>query len=46
MGCSHPSHHPAKFMDLVPYESEDKIFLSRDHLIEVSRDFLRGVPLS
>ena len=27
VGSSHSSHHPAKFMDLVPCESEDKIFL-------------------
>ena len=28
MGSSHPSHYPAKFVDLVPCESEDKIFLT------------------
>ena len=27
VGSSHSSHHPAKFVDLVPCESEDKIFL-------------------
>ena len=27
VGSSHSSHHPAKFLDLVPCESEDKIFL-------------------
>ena len=24
----HSTHHPAKFVDLVPFESEDKIFLT------------------
>ena len=27
-GPSHSSHHPAEFVDLVPSESEDKIFLT------------------
>ena len=27
VGSSNSSHHPAKFVDLVPCESEDKIFL-------------------
>ena len=27
VGFSHSSHHPAKFVDLVPCEREDKIFL-------------------
>ena len=42
---SHSSHHPAKFVDLVTCESKNKIFdLLRDHIIEVSRDFVAGVP--
>ena len=42
---SHSSHHAAKFVDLVTCESKNKIFdLLRDHIIEVSRDFLAGVP--
>ena len=28
VGSSHSSHHPAKFVDLGPCESEDKIFLT------------------
>ena len=28
VGYSHSSHHPAKFVDFVPFESEDKIFLT------------------
>ena len=28
VGASHSSHHLAKFVDLVPCESEDKIFLT------------------
>ena len=28
VGSSNSSHHPAKFVDLVPCESEDKIFLT------------------
>ena len=28
VGSSHSSHHPAKFVDLVPSESEEKIFLT------------------
>ena len=44
---SHSSHHPATFVDLVPCESKNKIFyLLRDHTIEVSRDFVTGVPSS
>ena len=27
VGSSHSSHHPENFVDLVPSESEDKIFL-------------------
>ena len=27
VGSSHSSHYPAKFVDLVPCESEDKILL-------------------
>ena len=27
VGSSNSSHHPVKFVDLVPCESEDKIFL-------------------
>ena len=27
VGSSNSSHHPAKFVDLVPCESEDKMFL-------------------
>ena len=27
VGSSNSSHHPVKFVDLVPRESEDKIFL-------------------
>ena len=27
VGSSHSSHDPAKFVDLVPCESEDKMFL-------------------
>ena len=39
----HSTHHPAKFVDLVPFESEDNIFdLPCDHTIEVSRDFVGG----
>ena len=47
VGSSHSSHYPAKFVDLVPCESEDNIFdLSRDHTTEVSRDFMGGFPSS
>ena len=28
VGSSHSSHHPAKFVDLAPCESEEKIFLT------------------
>ena len=42
-GSSNSSHHRSKFVDLVACESKDKIFfLSRDHTIEVSRDFMGG----
>ena len=45
-GSSHSNHHPAKFGDLVPCESEEKkIFdLPCDHTIKVSRDFADGYP--
>ena len=47
VGSSYSSRHPAKFVDLVPCENEDKIFLmSRDHAIEVSREFVGEVPSS
>ena len=42
----HSSHHPAKFLDLVPCESEDKIFLTCDHTIEESHDFVGEFPSS
>ena len=45
MGSSHPSRYPAKFVDLVPCESEDKIFLAcyvTTHTTEVSRDYVGG----
>ena len=42
-GSSNSSHHRSKFVDLVACESKGKIFfLSRDHTIEVSRDFMGG----
>ena len=46
VGSFHSSHHPAKFADLVPCKSEDKIFLTCDHTTEVSRDFVGGFPSS
>ena len=36
VGSSHSSHYPAKFVDLLRQNIFD---LSRDHPIEVSRDF-------
>ena len=85
LGSSHSSHHPAKFVDFVPCERKDKIFLifhvttqlkchlnlcmdfphpkstpysalrkwrynifdlSRDHVVNVSRDFVGEIPSS
>ena len=46
VGSSHYSYHPAKFVDIAPFESQDKnIFdLSRDHLTDVSHDFVGRIP--
>ena len=44
VGSSHSSHHPAKFIDLLTCESEDIFYLSRYYTIEVSHDFVGGVP--
>ena len=41
VGSSHSSHHPAKFIDLVTSESEDKIFL----ICHVTTKFKRHVTL-
>ena len=46
VGSYHSSHHPAKFVGLAPYERENIFDLSRDHTIEVSRDFVSGFPSS
>ena len=54
VGSSHSSHHPAKSVDLVPCEKEDKTFLIyynifdllRDHVVKASRDFVGEVPSS
>ena len=41
MGSYHSySYDSAKFVGFAPGESEDKIFLSRDHVVDVSRDFV------
>ena len=46
VGSSHSSHYPVKFVDLVPCERQNIRDLSRDHPIEVSRDFVEGFPSS
>ena len=46
VGSSHSSHYPVKFVDLVPCERQNILDLSRDHPIEVSRDFVEGFPSS
>ena len=45
---SHSSHHPARFVGLVPCEREDKIFLICyvTTQLKVSCDFVSGVSSS
>ena len=43
VGSFHSSHYPAKFVDLLRQNIFD---LSRDHPIEVSRDFVGGFASS
>ena len=44
VGSSHYSYHPAKFVDIAPSQDKNIFYLSRDHLTDVSHDFVGRIP--